>query len=99
MTVGQIILGALSLVLTLYLFVLSVRLGLDLVLAFSRSWRPRGPMLVIAETTYTITDPPIRLLRRALPPLRLGPVAFDFSIAILMLAVILLMTVLGAMLG
>ncbi len=99
MTIAQIILSVLTTALTLYLLALWLRIGLDLVLAFSRSWRPRGVMLVIAESTYTITDPPVRLLRRALPPLRIGALALDFSVAIIMLAVILLMTILGAMLG
>ena len=99
MTVAQIIITVLSSLLLVYLLALWLRIGLDLMLAFVRGWRPRGVVLVIAEVTYTITDPPVRVLRKALPPLRIGPVALDFSVAILMLAVILLMTILGALLG
>jgi len=98
-TVGQIIITVLNALLMIYLLALWLRIGLDLVLAFARGWRPRGAMLILAESTYTITDPPIRLLRRVLPPVRLGPLALDFSVAIIMLAIILLMTILGALLG
>ena len=53
------------------LFVLA-RLVADWVQMFARSWAPRGPVLVLMEVIYTATDPPIRLFRRFIPPLRLG---------------------------
>lgn len=99
MDVGQIILSVLNLLLLGYLLTLWLRIGLDLMMAFVRDWRPKGATLVLAETAYTLTDPPLRALRRILPPLRLGPVALDFSVAITMLGVILLMTILAALLG
>lgn len=99
MTVAQIILSVLNLLLTIYLVALWMRLGFDLLASFVRGWRPRGLLLVIAESVFTITDPPVKLFRKVLPPLRLGPVALDFSLAIVMLSVILLMTILGALLG
>jgi YggT family protein len=69
----------------LYLFLLFLigRLVLETVQAFARSWRPTGVVLVLAETTYTITDPPLRLLRRFIPSVRLGNVAFDLSFTVL----------------
>lgn len=65
------------------------RFILDLVQGFRRGWRPQGAILVFAEYTYTVTDPPIRFVRRLLPPLRLGPVALDFGWSITMLLVII----------
>lgn len=69
----------------LYLFLLFLigRLVLETLQAFARSWRPRGVVLVLAETTYTITDPPLKLLRRFIRPVRLGNVAFDLSFTVL----------------
>ncbi|PVZ94941.1 hypothetical protein DDQ50_13380 [Amnibacterium flavum] len=71
-----------------YFFVMWARFALDLVQSFSRNWRPRGFLLVVAEVVYTLTDPPIRFFRRIIPPLRVGPVALDFGWSITMLLVI-----------
>ena len=83
----------LYLVLLLYFFIMWARFVLDLVQSFSRGWRPRGAVLVLAEVSYTVTDPPIRFFRRILPPLRIGPVALDFGWSITMLLVIIAMYV------
>lgn len=73
--------------LSLYFFVLIIRLILDWVQVFSRDWRPSGVLLILAETVYSLTDPPIRFLRRFIPPLRLGGVALDLAFLVLILAV------------
>ncbi len=77
----------------LYFFVMWGRFALDIVQAYNRSWRPRGGLLITSEVVYTVTDPPIRAIRRVLPPLRMGPVALDFGWTIVMLGVIILMQV------
>lgn len=74
-------------VLNLYFLILIVRLILDWVQVFSRDWRPTGVLLIIAESVYSLTDPPIRFLRRFIPPLRLGGVALDLAFLVLILAV------------
>lgn len=74
-------------VLSAYFLVLIVRLILDWVQVFSRDWRPSGVLLVIAEVVYSLTDPPIRFLRKFIPPLRLGGVALDLAFLVLILAV------------
>jgi YggT family protein len=79
--------------LLLYFFVMWGRFAFDMVQAFNRSWRPRGGMLVVANAVYSLTDPPIRTVRRALPPLRMGAVALDFGWSIVMLVVIILMSI------
>ena len=81
--VGQL----LSLILSLYLFVLIGRLVFDWVQVFARDWRPKGPVLVLANGIYALTDPPLRALRRVIPPLRLGGVALDLGFLVLILAV------------
>jgi YggT family protein len=78
-------------VLTIYLVLLLGRLVLSWIQAFSRSWTPRGPVLVVAEIIFTATDPPLRLLRRYIPTLRLGTVALDLSFMVLFFVVIFAM--------
>ncbi len=80
-------------VLTLYLLLLIGRLIFDILQQYSRSWRPSGLLARIAEVIYTLTDPPLRLLRRYIPPLRLGSVALDLSYMLLFLVVIVLLSV------
>ncbi len=80
-------------VLTLYLLLLIGRLIFDILQQYSRSWRPTGLVARIAEVIYTLTDPPLRLLRRYIPPLRLGSVALDLSYMLLFLVVIVLLSI------
>ena len=81
----KLVLGIAYFVLLLFFILLLVRLVLDWVMVFARSWRPTGVALVIAEATYTVTDPPLRLLRRIIPPLRLGAVSLDLAFLVLFL--------------
>lgn len=80
----------LAFLLYLYFFVLIGRLIFDWVQVFSRDWRPTGPVLVVANGIYALTDPPLKALRRVIPPLRLGGVALDLAFLVLILAVGLL---------
>ena len=80
----------LTYVLYLYLLLLLGRLIFSWIQAFSRSWTPRGPVLVIAETVFTATDPPLKFLSRFIPVLRLGSVALDLSFMVLFFAVLAL---------
>ncbi|MDP9418185.1 MAG: YggT family protein [Actinomycetota bacterium] len=79
--------SVLVLLLWLFLVLLIARLVLDYVQMFSRSWRPHGIVLVLAEVVYTVTDPPLRSLRRVIPPLRLGGISLDLSFLVLIIAV------------
>ena len=77
-------------VLGLFILLLFVRLIVDWIQMFARSWTPRGPVLVILEGIYTVTDPPIKALRKVIPPLRLGGVAIDLSfLAVLLICYLL----------
>ncbi len=95
MTVVPVLATIVYFLLLLYFFALWARFVLDLARSFARQWRPKGATLVLAEFIFAVTDPPIRLLRRALPPLRLGGIALDFAWSGVMLGVIILMAVVG----
>lgn len=86
-TVGLIIHG----VLWFFLALLWIRFVFDWVQVFARSWSPRGPLLVVLELIYSITDPPIKALRKVIPPLRLGSVALDLSFLLVLIGTYLLM--------
>ncbi|MFC9230267.1 YggT family protein [Streptomyces decoyicus] len=75
-----------------FLIVLIFRLVMDYVFQFARSWQPGKAMVVVLEAAYTVTDPPLKLLRRVIPPLRLGGVALDLSFFVLMIIVYILIT-------
>lgn len=84
------------LILLIYIFVLFARLVLDYIPLFNRSWRPKGAGLIAAELVYTVTDPPIRLFRRFIPPLRIGTLSLDFGFTLTMLVVLILMSIVRA---
>ena len=80
-------------VLTLYLVILIGRMIFGWVQVFAREWRPSGILLVVAEGIFTATDPPLKFLRRFIPPLRLGMVAMDLSFMVLFIVVLILLEV------
>ena len=85
----------LVLILRIFLLALLGRLILDYVRLFSRSWRPRGVVLFLAEAIYAITDRPTAFVRRFIPPLRLGTVNLDLSFLVLFFAVQILIPLVG----
>ncbi|WP_120337098.1 YggT family protein [Cryobacterium soli] len=89
MNVVSLIGALLYYALLLYFFVMWGRFIVDLVRGVNRSWRPHGVVLVLIEFVYTVTDPPVNFFRRIFPPLRVGPIAFDFGWSLTMLCVII----------
>jgi YggT family protein len=77
--------------LTIYLIVLVGRMIISWIQVFARSWTPTGVVLVIAESIYTVTDPPLKFLRRYIPTLRIGTVAMDLSFMVLFIVVLILL--------
>ena len=84
---------ALTYVLTIYLVILIGRMIFSWVQAFAREWHPSGILLVIAEGIYTITDPPLKFLRRFIPTVRLGMMALDLSFMVLFIVILILLEV------
>jgi YggT family protein len=93
------IVQAIVFALWLFLLLLFARLVVDWVQFFARSWEPKGPLLVVLEGVYTVTDPPVKALRRIIPPLRFGGFALDLSFMVLVLIVYVLQLVLSRTFG
>ncbi len=85
--IGSLIHG----VIWIYLAILTVRMVLSVIPLLVRQWEPRGVLLVIAEFVYTVTDPPLRFLRRFIPTLRLGDMVVDLPFTVLYLGFWLLL--------
>lgn len=73
--------------LNLYSLILIGRLVFEYIRMFARDWRPSGIVLLLAEFLYSVTDPPLRALRRILPPLRIGTMYLDLSYLVLFLGI------------
>ena len=93
----SLVFGLLYLVVFLFFIALIIRLIFDWIQVFSRDWKPRGIVLIAAEAVYSVTDPPLRALRRIIPPLRLGQVQLDLAFTVLFLLTIILLNVVGAL--
>jgi YggT family protein len=76
-----------------FIAMLWVRFVVDWVQVFARSWSPHGVLLVLLEIVYSVTDPPIKALRRVIPPLRIGNFALDLSFLIVMISAYVLLSV------
>ena len=87
--VGQVI----HFLLWFFIVLLWVRFIVDWVQIFARSWTPSGPLLVVLEIVYSATDPPIKALRRVIPPLRIGSIALDLSFLIVLISAYVLLRV------
>jgi YggT family protein len=94
----ELIITLVLLALDLYWWVLIIRLISDLVMSFSRGWRPSGILVPILEVVFTLTDPPLRFIRRFIPPLRIGGISLDFAFIIVLIGISILESILAGFL-
>lgn len=80
-------------VLFIFWLLLISRVIVEFIRSFARDWRPSGIVVVILEVIFTITDPPVKLLRRLIPPVSLGGIRLDLSIMVLLFIVFILMSI------
>ncbi|MEY2698420.1 MAG: hypothetical protein RL720_376 [Actinomycetota bacterium] len=89
------VIGLLGVVLyyALLVFVIAMwaRLILDFLRAMRPGWRPPSFLLVISGFVYTLTDPPMKSVRRFVKPMSFGAIALDFGWTVVMLGAIILM--------
>jgi YggT family protein len=71
----------------IYLLLLLARMVIGWVIVFSRGWRPHGASAALSEIVYTLTDPPLKLVRRVVRPVRFGQFALDVSFMVVAFAV------------
>lgn len=81
---------SLLLLLRIFSWILALRIIIEMTQSFSRQFNPPRWFMVVAEPLFVVTDPPVKELRRVVPPLRLGGVALDMSILVLFLILMLL---------
>ena len=86
------------LALWIFIALMWIRFVVDWVQVFARNWSPTGFLLVVLEIVYSATDPPIKALRRVIPPLRIGTVAIDLSFIIVMIVAYMLLSIVGGFL-
>ena len=79
-----------SSVLLVFLILLFARFVVDWVMVLARSWRPSGRVAAGLEVVYTTTDPPLKAVRKVIPPLNLGSIRLDLVFMVLLIAVVLL---------
>ena len=79
--------STLSFLLLVFLLLLIFRLIMEYVFMFALNFRPAGPVAMALELTYSVTDPPLRAIRRVLPPLRIGGVSIDLGFLVLIIGV------------
>jgi len=90
--------NALLQLLWLFKIALFLRIIIDYIRMFARSWRPNALLLGLFEIIYTVTEPPMAFVRRFVPPLRLGGVALDLSFIVLLITINLLQALVKAVL-
>jgi YggT family protein len=82
-----------SSVLLVFLVLLFARFVVDWVMVLARSWRPSGVVAAGLELVYSTTDPPLKAIRKVIPPLNLGSVRLDLGFMVLLIAVLILKSI------
>lgn len=85
----------------IYLFVLTLfaRFVMSWVLAYGRRWQPGRGAAAMLESVWTVTDPPLKALRRVIPPLRIGSVSIDLAALVLLVMLFVLFAVVGSLIA
>ena len=79
----SVVVGLLSTLIWLYLLLLIARMIISLIVVFARDFQPTGAVAIIFEAVFSMTDPPLKALRRVIPPLRIGQVSLDLAFLVL----------------
>lgn len=89
------ILGILGVILYYALLVFVIAMWARLILDFLRSmrpgWRPPSLLLAISGVVYSLTDPPLKSVRRFVKPISFGAIALDFGWTVVLLGAIVAM--------
>ena len=88
-----LVFGIISTILLVFLILLFARFVVDWVMVLARSWRPTGIVAAGLEVVYLTTDPPLRAVRKVIPPLNLGSIRLDLGFMVLLIAVVFLRSI------
>lgn len=86
-----------SFLLLVFLLLLLARFVFEYVMIFARHWRPSGLVAAGLEVVYATTDPPLKAIRRLIPPLRLGNLSIDLGFMVLLFVIYILRGVVGGL--
>ena len=89
----NVLLSIVSSVLLVFLILLFARFVVDWVMVLARSWRPQGLVAAGLEVVYSTTDPPLKAVRKVIPPLNLGSIRLDLGFMVLLIAVVVLRSI------
>lgn len=78
-------------------YMLLARIVVEMISSFSRGWSPRGGLAVVLEWLFTITDPPVKALRKVIKPVRLGQISLDLSVLVLFVVIIVIQMILRSL--
>lgn len=70
----------LLILLRIYSLMLIARLITEMIQSFSKQFRPPRWYAVLLEPVFVATDPPVKALRRLIPPVQAGGVGIDVSV-------------------
>ncbi len=87
----SIVFQVLYLVLYVFFLTLLARFVLGAVLAYGRRWQPGRGSAAALESVWSVTDPPLKALRRVIPPLRIGNVSLDLASLVLLVILFVLL--------
>jgi len=95
----SIVFQVLYLVLYVFFVTLLARFVLGAVLQYGRRWQPGRGAAAAMESVWSVTDPPLKALKRVIPPLRIGNVSVDLASLVLLVILIVLMFVLAPLIN
>jgi YggT family protein len=76
--------------LQLFVYAMFARFIVEFVMSINRGWRPPAILIPVVDLAFTITDPPLKFVRRFVRPVRLGVVALDLAWTIVLIAALFL---------
>jgi YggT family protein len=83
--------------LLVFLLLLIFRLVMEYVFMLARSFRPEGFLALVLELAFSATDPPLKAVRRVLPPLRIGNISLDLGFMVVVFVTYILMSVVSTL--
>lgn len=83
----------LLIMLRIYSLMLIARLITEMIQSFSKHFRPPRWYAVAMEPVFVSTDPPVKALRRLIPPLQTGGVGIDVSVIVLFIILAVLQAI------